>query len=73
MAAIASPLVCIEKKRLQDAFAWAVSEYNRMNTAEALAVMRCEGFRFNEQIAEAARRKDEAKYALLQHEEEHGC
>ena len=73
MAALSSPIVCIEKKRLQDAFAWAVSEYNRMNTAEALAVMRGEGFRFTEEINKAGRQKEEAKYALIQHEEEHGC
>ena len=73
MAASASPLVCIEKKRLQDAFAWAVSEYNRMNTAQALALMRGEGFQFSEQIAETGRRKEEAKYAVLKHEQEHGC
>jgi hypothetical protein len=73
MSALPCQFVCIEKKRLQDAFAWAVSEYNRMNTAQALALMRGEGFRFNEQIAETAQRKDEAKYAVLKHEQDHGC
>jgi hypothetical protein len=73
MAALANTIACIEKKRLQDAYSHAVSEYNRMNTAEALAVMRGAGFHFTELIAEAAKRKEDAKYALIQHEEEHGC
>ena len=67
------PIVCNEKKRLQDAFSQAVSEYNRMNTAQALAVMRGEGFQFTEQVAEAERRKEEAKHAVMKHEQEHGC
>jgi hypothetical protein len=44
-----------------------------MNTAQALAVMRDGGFQFSEQVAEAERLKDEAKYALMKHEQEHGC
>lgn len=44
-----------------------------MNSAQALAVMRGEGFRFTEQIAEALGRMEQAKYAVLAHEQEHGC
>lgn len=63
----------MEKTRLLDEFARAVSEYNRMNTAQVVAVMKGEGRGFQEQIADAARRKDEAKYAILEHEQKHGC
>jgi hypothetical protein len=68
-----SPLVCIEKQRLLRAFAQAVSEYNRMNTAQVAAVLRGEPVQFQEQIANAGERKDAAKYAILVHEQEHGC
>jgi hypothetical protein len=73
MAARALPVACIEKKRLLNAFAHAVSEYNRMNSAQALAVMRGEGFQFTQEVAVAGRRMDNAKYAILKHEQEHGC
>ncbi len=73
MAASALPIACIEKRRLRNAFSHAVSDYNRMNSAQALAVMRGEGFRFTEQIAEALGRMEQAKYAVLAHEQEHGC
>ena len=73
MATSPIPIACIEKKRLFDAFAHAVSEYNRMNTAQLRAVMRGDGFQFTEQVADAGQRKDEAKYAILKHEQEHGC
>jgi hypothetical protein len=55
------------------AFAHAVSDYNRMNSAQALAVMRGEGFRFTEQITETGARMEELKYAVIAHEETHGC
>ena len=73
MSAARSVIYCLEKVRLIRAFEWAVSEYNRMSSAQALAIRRGEGFRFGEQIAAAGRLKDEAKYAILKHEEEHGC
>jgi hypothetical protein len=67
------PIACIERHRLLLAFAHAVSEYNRMNSAQALAVMRGDGFRFTEQSAEARARMEELKYAIIAHEEAHGC
>jgi hypothetical protein len=71
--ASSKPLACIEKQRLLRAFAHAVSEYNRMNTAQVAAVLRGEPVQFQEQIARAGERKDAAKYAILLHEQEHGC
>jgi hypothetical protein len=68
-----SPLACSEKHRLLREFALAVSEYNRMNSAQVAAVLRGEDFPFSEQIAEAAERKNAAKYAVLEHQSQHGC
>jgi len=55
------------------AFSHAVSDYNRMHSAETLAVMHGLGFRFTEEIVEARARMEELKYAIIAHEEAHGC
>jgi hypothetical protein len=67
------PAACIEKRRLLRAFAAAVSDYNRMHSAQLAAVLRGEDFQFQEEIARAAEEKDRAKYAVMAHREAHGC
>jgi hypothetical protein len=47
--------------------------YNRMNSAQALALLHGDGVRFAEQIAESRARMEELKYAIIAHEETHGC
>ena len=54
-------------------FAKAVSEYNRMHSAQLAAVLNGEDFPFQDEIEKAGRRKDDAKYAILEHRQEHGC
>jgi hypothetical protein len=44
-----------------------------MNSAQVVALRNDDGFIFTEQIAAAGLHMDRAKYALLKHEEEHGC
>jgi hypothetical protein len=44
-----------------------------MNTAQVAAVVNGVSFQFTEQIAKAGIRKDRAKYAVLKHEQGHGC
>ena len=44
-----------------------------MNSAQVVAVMRGEGFSFQQEIAAASVRKETAKYAVLEHQDEHGC
>jgi phage-related protein len=73
MSAVRTVIFCIEKQKLIKAFEWAVSEYNRMNSAQVAAVRNGDGFIFGEQVARAGLLKDCAKYALIKHEEEHGC
>ena len=66
-------IVCIEKRRLLQEFAHAVSEFNRINSAQVAAVMRGEDFPFQMELADALDRKEQAKYAILAHQEQHGC
>jgi hypothetical protein len=73
VSAAASVLLCFEKWRLLGEYARAVSEYNRMNSAQVSALMNDKGFLFQKEIAAAAERRDAAKYAILEHQEAHGC
>lgn len=73
MVAPGSHFACIEKRRLLKSFADAVSEYNRIQSAQLAAVLNGDGFQFQAELGEAEARKENAKYAVLIHEEEHGC
>jgi hypothetical protein len=73
MAAARSAILCLEKVKLIKAYQWAVSEYNRMNSAQVVALRNSDGFIFSEQIAQAGLLMEQAKYAIIEHEEEHGC
>jgi hypothetical protein len=44
-----------------------------MNSAQVAAVRNGHGFMFAEQIADAERFKENVKYAIIKHQEEHGC
>ena len=68
-----SPISCIEKRRLMDEFQRAVSHHNRMQVSQVAAVIRGEDFPFEREIAEAAERRDNAKYAIIAHQKDHGC
>jgi hypothetical protein len=74
VAVSALPIVaCAEKWRLLKAFTKAVSDLNRIHSAQMAAVLNGEGFQFQEEFEEALGRKEKAKYAVLAHQEEHGC
>jgi len=45
MSAARSIILCLEKVKLIKAFEWAVSEYNRMNSAQVAALRDDEGLR----------------------------
>jgi hypothetical protein len=66
-------VACIEKERLMRIFAHAVSEHHRMQSAQVAAVLHGEDFPFEEEIARAAARRENAKYAVIAHQQEHGC
>jgi hypothetical protein len=69
-----SPIIaCPEKKRLLEEFARAVSDFNRMHSAQFAAALKGEDFPFEKELDEAMTRKLKAKDAVLAHQEEHGC
>jgi hypothetical protein len=72
MASPSPILACIEKERLLHIFARAVSDHHRMQSAQLAAVLRGEDFPFEEEIAKAAALREQAKYAVLMHRQEHG-
>jgi hypothetical protein len=46
---------------------------NRIHSAQVAAVLNGEGFLFQEEFAAALDRKEAAKYAVLAHQQQHGC
>ena len=73
MAAPSPVIACIEKQRLLRDFARAISEQHRIQSAQVAAVLRGEDFPFEDELAAAAARRENAKYAILAHQENHGC
>ena len=73
MAVLSIVIACIEKQRLLRLYSQAVSEHNRMLTAQLAAVLKGEDFPFEEEIAMASQERENAKYAMLAHCSEHGC
>jgi hypothetical protein len=66
---------CPEKHRLTDLFLSAVQELlDQQNRQTAAVIAGDPDFsRFDVLIHQAGERKDQAKYALLSHVEDHGC
>jgi hypothetical protein len=73
MASAPLPFFCAELHRLKNYYRWAVSEYLRLQSAQTAAVINSDPVNFQRELHEAQMRKDEAKYAVLTHVEEHGC
>jgi len=71
----AKPLMiaCVERDMLLFEYARAAAELNRMHSAEFAAILRGEELNFSTEIAEAERIRENAKYAILAHRQEHGC
>jgi len=65
--------VCPKKQRLLQEFTSAVSDHHRMQSAQLAGILRGEDFPFEKEIAEAAARRELAKYAIIAHQQEHGC
>ncbi len=68
-----APIVCKEKERLIRAYTDAALEYNHLNSMRVTAVIKGEATPALDLISEAEVRKENAKYAILVHLEEHGC
>jgi hypothetical protein len=74
MAAMSSPMACVERERLTQVFLKAVSELNRIRLAQATAILQGdESSPFEEQITAATKDKENAISAILKHRGEHGC
>jgi hypothetical protein len=73
MASAPAPIFCIELRRLTDAYAWAVSEYLRLQSAKLAAIINGDTMTIDEQLSATEIAKDNAKYALLAHRAKHGC
>jgi len=73
MASAPTPVVCFDKERLLREFAAAVSDYHRVQSAQVAAVKKGEDFPFELELAKAAQRRENAKYAIIAHQEQHGC
>ena len=67
------PKACTEKRKLLKQFVKAVSDQHRIQSAQVAAVLNGQGFMFQSELAEANERKDQLKYAILAHLQEHGC
>ncbi len=67
------PHFCRRRQRLVEKFVRAVIEHNDVQTAQIEGLIRGAGFSLEREIADALDRRDRAKYAILAHEEAHGC
>jgi hypothetical protein len=70
---IPGPAFCAEKQRLLGEFTIAASDYLKATSQQLKSVALGAGSGFEVEIESAAKRKDEAKRAVLDHENEHGC
>jgi hypothetical protein len=73
MATLPKTIRCIEKERLMNEYLTAVSEYNRIQSAQVEAARREVSFPFEEELVIASERRLNAKYAIIAHQEQHGC
>ena len=73
MATTPRPAFCNEKQRLITEFTRATSDYLRMQSARLISLIDGDGFQFVSEIKAAAKIKDEARDAVLDHERQHGC
>jgi hypothetical protein len=73
LAPVPAPIFCRERQRLISEYTVAASEHLQALSAQLKAVADGDGFVFEAEIHATRDRKDEAKYAVLQHQEQHGC
>jgi hypothetical protein len=73
MLPIPGPAFCAEKQQLFAEFTVAASEYLKAQSQQLKSVALGDGSGFDAEIKSAAKRKDEAKQAILKHGREHGC
>jgi hypothetical protein len=66
--------LCVEKRRLLEAFTETVHQVMLLQQQQVTDILTNDDFsRFDVLLHMANEKKEEAKYAYLQHVEEHGC
>jgi hypothetical protein len=66
--------LCIEKRRLLEAFTEAVHQVMLLQQQQVTDILNNDDFsRFDVLLHMANEKKEQAKYAYLQHVEKHGC
>ena len=66
-------IICIEHQRLMQVYLEAILEYNRLSLARVSALLDGTQPPSLDEVYDAEARKDNAKYAILAHAEDHGC
>ena len=67
------PKICPERERLTNAYAEAIREYNRLTSQRLSAKLHGDDPPAEALINNAHTNKENAKYALMGHVNEHGC
>ena len=72
---MASPAVkfCIEREKFLEAYTTAALRYNGLHSERIFAVINGLESPTADELIEAEIQKDKAKFALLTHQEKHGC
>jgi hypothetical protein len=66
--------LCVEKRRLLEAFTEAVHQVMLLQQQQVTDILNNDDFsRFDVLLHMANEKKEQAKYAYLQHVEKHGC
>ena len=64
---------CVEQERLVNSYTKAALKYNWLNTERIVAAIKGVEPPPPREIAEAEKRKQSAKHAVLTHQKAHGC
>jgi phage shock protein A len=68
-----APIACSEKRRLIMRFTAAIAECNSLQEKQIAALLRGDGFLLETLIEEALERRNQTKYAVIEHQRQHGC
>ena len=68
-----SVILCSERQRLIKEFEQAVAEFNQISSVQLAALRNGEGLTLSEHLAATGLRMDRMRYAIISHDEEHGC
>lgn len=63
----------MRRQRLVEKFVKAVVEHHKLQTLQVESLIQGAGFLYEVEIGELKESRDRAKYAILAHEEHHGC